>query len=41
MEEEQVIDEILVLLFAGHETTANTLSWIMYLIANIQMWLRN
>jgi cytochrome P450 len=33
MEEEQVIDEILVLLFAGHETTANTLSWIMYLIA--------
>ena len=33
MEEEQVIDEILVLLFAGHETTANSLSWILYLLA--------
>jgi cytochrome P450 len=33
MDEEQIIDEILVLLFAGHETTANTLSWIFYLIA--------
>jgi len=33
MEEEQMIDEILVLLFAGHETTANTLSWLFYLIA--------
>jgi len=33
MEEEQIIDEILVLLFAGHETTANTLSWLLYLLA--------
>ncbi len=33
MEEEQIIDEILVLLFAGHETTANTLSWLLYLMA--------
>ena len=33
MAEEQIIDEILVLLFAGHETTANTLSWLFYLIA--------
>jgi cytochrome P450 len=33
MAEEQIIDEILVLLFAGHETTANTLSWLLYLIA--------
>jgi cytochrome P450 len=33
MEEEQIIDEILVLLFAGHETSANTLSWLLYLIA--------
>jgi cytochrome P450 len=33
MDEEQVIDEILVLLFAGHETTANTLSWVLYLVA--------
>jgi cytochrome P450 len=34
MEEEKIIDEISVLLFAGHETTANTLSWILYLLAN-------
>lgn len=33
MEEEKIIDEIHVLLFAGHETTANTLSWLFYLIA--------
>jgi cytochrome P450 len=33
MTEEQVIDEIHVLLFAGHETTANTLSWLLYLLA--------
>ena len=33
MEEEQMIDEISVLLFAGHETTANTLSWLSYLLA--------
>jgi cytochrome P450 len=34
MEEGQVIDEILVLLIAGHETTANALSWSLYLLAN-------
>ena len=34
MSEEQVIDEILILLIAGHETTANALSWSMYLLAN-------
>jgi len=33
MEEEKMINEISVLLFAGHETTANTLSWILYLLA--------
>jgi cytochrome P450 len=33
MTEEQMMDEIHVLLFAGHETTANTLSWLLYLIA--------
>jgi cytochrome P450 len=33
MTEEQIIDEIHVLLFAGHETTANTLSWLLYLLA--------
>ncbi|HET9486704.1 MAG TPA: cytochrome P450 [Chryseosolibacter sp.] len=34
MEENQVIDEILILLIAGHETTANALSWTLYLLAN-------
>lgn len=34
MEETQVIDEILILLIAGHETTANALSWTLYLLAN-------
>lgn len=34
MHEEQVIDEILILLIAGHETTANALSWTLYLLAN-------
>jgi cytochrome P450 len=36
MHEEQVIDEILILLIAGHETTANALSWTLYLLANHQ-----
>lgn len=34
MDEEQVIDEILILLIAGHETTANALSWTLFLLAN-------
>lgn len=34
MEEQQVIDEILILLIAGHETTANALSWTLYLLAH-------
>ncbi len=33
MEEEQVIDELIILIFAGHESTANTISWLFYLIA--------
>lgn len=33
MQEEQLIDELLILLFAGHETTANTLSWLLWLVA--------
>lgn len=36
MHEEQIIDEILILLIAGHETTANALSWALYLLANHQ-----
>ncbi|MBT1707878.1 cytochrome P450 [Fulvivirgaceae bacterium PWU5] len=34
MTESQVIDEILILLIAGHETTANALSWSLYLLAH-------
>ncbi len=34
MTDEQITDELLILIFAGHETTANSLSWILYLIAN-------
>jgi cytochrome P450 len=33
MTDDQIIDEILVLLIAGHETTANALSWSLYLLA--------
>src|SRR5258708_1980297 len=32
--EEQLIDQILVLIFAGHETVANTLSWLLYVLAS-------
>lgn len=34
MHEDQVIDEILIVLIAGHETTANALAWTLYLVAN-------
>ena len=34
MTNEQLIDEILVLIFAGHETTANSLSWLLQLLAD-------
>jgi len=33
MEDNQLIDEILTLIVAGHETTASTLSWTWYLIS--------
>jgi cytochrome P450 len=33
MTEKQLRDEVLTLLIAGHETTANVLSWIFYLLA--------
>lgn len=33
MSEQQLIDECLILFVAGHETTANALAWIMYLLA--------
>jgi cytochrome P450 len=34
MTEKQLRDEVLTLLIAGHETTANVLSWIFYLLAD-------
>ncbi len=33
MNDEQLIDEVLILILAGHETTANSLAWLMHLIA--------
>lgn len=33
MDEQQIIDELLVLLFAGFETSSNVLSWLLYLLA--------
>lgn len=33
MSDSQIRDEVLTLLLAGHETTANTLSWTFYLLA--------
>ncbi|GAA4381749.1 cytochrome P450 [Hymenobacter koreensis] len=34
MTEEQVLDEAAILLVAGHETSANALSWLWYLLAS-------
>src|SRR5262249_25403684 len=33
MNEEQLLDEILIIIIAGHETTANALAWSLYLLA--------
>lgn len=33
MTNDQIVDEMLILIFAGHETTANTLSWLLYLLS--------
>lgn len=33
MDEEQMVEEIMILVVAGHETTANALSWILHLLA--------
>lgn len=44
MTDEQILDEIQVLVFAGHETTADTLSWLLFLLASepgIQQRLRD
>lgn len=34
MDEEQLLDEIVILFIAGHETTGNALTWTLYLLAN-------
>ncbi len=34
MTEEQLIDEVQILISAGHETTGNTLSWLLYNLAS-------
>jgi cytochrome P450 len=34
MNREQILDEILILIIAGHETTANALTWTLYLLAS-------
>lgn len=41
MHEDQVIDEILILVIAGHETTANALSFALYLLAHHPTALEN
>ncbi|MTI33176.1 cytochrome P450 [Xanthovirga aplysinae] len=33
MNDEQIIDELMIFFFAGHTTTANALSWTIYLLA--------
>ncbi len=34
MTDNQIIDEAVILIFAGHETTSNALSWLLYSVAN-------
>ncbi len=34
MTNDQLIDEALILIFAGHETSGNTLAWLLYALAN-------
>lgn len=38
MEEEQIIDNLLTFLAAGHETTAKALTWTLYLLARAPEW---
>ncbi len=40
MTEKQITDELIILIFAGHETTANTLSWLLYLIGSNEIVLK-
>ncbi|WP_216827442.1 cytochrome P450 [Alkalihalobacterium elongatum] len=34
MSDQQLMDELMTIFLAGHETTANTLTWTMYLLSN-------
>ena len=36
--EEEVYDNVLTFIFAGHETTANTLAWTFYLLSGAPEW---
>jgi cytochrome P450 len=38
MDEQQVLDESLILFVAGHETSANALSWALYLLSQHPEW---
>ena len=38
MSDEQLLDNVLTFLFAGHETTARALTWAFYLIARAPEW---
>ena len=40
MSDEQVVDNLLTFLLAGHETTARALSWSLYLVARAPAWER-
>jgi len=41
MNESQLLDEIVILFIAGHETTGNALTWTLYLLANNATELQN
>ncbi len=38
MTDQQLRDEVLTIFFAGHETTASTLSWVFYLLSQHRDW---
>jgi cytochrome P450 len=38
MDEEQIVDNLLTFLAAGHETTAKALTWTLYLLARAPQW---
>lgn len=38
MSDEQLVDNLLTFLIAGHDTTAKTLTWTLYLVANAPQW---